>query len=63
MCSTAISSDNSRAAISGNLSYFKRPGATSPFFEGYPATLLLVFLALVVCAAIAIPLPPPRPDA
>jgi hypothetical protein len=51
-----------RTGISGNLSKFKRPCAALSFFEGYSATLQLVFFALV-CVAIAIPSPPPRPDA
>src|SRR3974390_2352562 len=59
MCSTAIIFGNSRTASWGNLSKFKGPSAASSFFEGSSATLQLVFLALVVCAAIAIPSPLP----
>ena len=56
MCSAGITSGSSRTAISSNLFKFQAPVRRVIFFERYTATLQLAFLALVVCAAFAIPL-------
>jgi len=54
MCSWPLSRQLAHGVF-GQSFKFQAPVRSVIFCEGYPATLQLAFLALVVCAAIAIP--------